>query len=301
MKKCHAGYFGRNGRLALRISICASVFLAVAALTAGCSSNKDSGKPKTDTESAQNVAVAYQTIDTAYCPLQIAEDCVEKIRHTELAEDGVTREIFYMIQENGEKELFQICFGSVEEGDSIGWFQNGEEKLAVNVIVPAYDLSTFTEAEQETYLTLMDQLNVLLSSIRDSAQFTAGDGTQAAGEPEKQPARLAYWEVMLPVTMEWEEKETNNVYTVDFYGMIDAERIRLYTISLGDTPVESALGMYMVVGEARMLGITPYTLDSQLPDATDAQRQTYSVLMDTINTVLPVIMGSENYSPEIPE
>ena len=296
MKKYLAGRFGRNGRFARRLCICASVVFAVAVLTAGCGSKKQ----ETGAD-VQSGTVTYQTIDTAYCPLQISADCVDKIRHTETVEDGVTRETFYMLLEDGEKELFQICFGSVEEGDSIGWLVTDEGRLPVMVIVPAYDFNAFEEAEQQTYLTLMDQLNVLLSSIRESEQFTTKPDVTTIEEPEQQEAQLAYWEVMLPITMEWEEQRVGDVYTVDFYGMIDAERIRLYTISLGDTPAESALGMYTADGEARMLGVTPYSLDSQLPDATDAQRQTYSVLMDTINTVLPVIMGSENYSPEIPE
>lgn len=294
MKKDLAGLFGRHGRFTRRLGMCVAMIVAMATLAAGCGVKKPS-------EETQSESGAYQTIDTAYCALKISADCADKIRHTETVEDGVTKETFYMIHGDGERELFQICFGVMQEGDSIGWLVTDEGRLPVMVIVPAYDFNAFEEAEQQTYLTLMDQLNVLLSSIRESEQFTTKPDVATIEEPEQQEAQLAYWEVMLPITMEWEEQRVGDVYTVDFYGMIDAERIRLYTISLGDTPAESALGMYTADGEARMLGVTPYSLDSQLPDATDAQRQTYSVLMDTINTVLPVIMGSENYSPEIPE
>ena len=289
----------RTGCLTRRICTCFAAALTLVALTSGCA-----GKgAETQSGSVQNAVTEYRTIETAYGPLQIVAQSADRIRHTEIVEDGVTREVFHMLPEDGERELFQICFGSDVPGTPIGLLQTDAGTVTVSVVAPEYDMSAFSEKELTAYGALMDQLNVMLASVRESEQFRPYEGKPQETEPEieRQTAALTYWTVKLPESIDWEETVSGDVYRADFYGMVGDERIRLYTISLGDEAAASLLGTYTAEGMTRVLGVTPYSMSSQIAWSGDEQSRAYAVMMDTINEILPVIMESENFEAEIPE
>lgn len=300
-KKDRTDCYKKSGYLSRRICAYLLAVLALVVLSTGCSFEGGGQETEADVGAMQNAPPEYQMIDTAYGPLRIAADSLERLRHTEIIENGVTKEVFHMLPEDGGRELFQICFGNTDQGIPIGQMRVGDGTVTVSVISPEYDMNTFNEEEKATYGMLLDQLNVLLSSIRDSENFGPYEARKEEDDTAYQAVALTYWTVMLPETMQVEESNRGDIYTADFYGMVGSERIHLYQISLGDASAESILGMYTTDDLIRTLGVTPYSLSSQAAWISDDQNRAYAVLMDTINEVLPIITGSENFTAEMPE
>ncbi len=279
------------------VVVCCAVFIMLMACLAGCASKENGENSESGINSVQNaVTVNDQTIETAFASIQIPSDCLGKIQHMEIAEGDVTMEVFSMLPEDGGRELFRICFGSTQMGTPIGLLMAGDEEIPVSVVTSEYDINTFSADEKEVYFGMMDQLNGIISSILEHENFKKIDEPQQVETVETtQTVGLTYWEVELPENMEWEESNIDGIYKVDFYGLFGGERIRLYTISLGEASAETALGAYTADGMTRTLGLEIHSIDKQIDWMGEEGMAIYGNMMDTINDVLQVIMGSENY------
>ena len=277
-----------------RVVVCCAVIIMLMACVAGCASKKNA---ESSINSAQNaVTVNDQTIETAFASLQIPSDCLGRIQHMEIAEGDMTMEVFSMLPEDGGRELFRICFGGTQTETPIGYLMAGDEEIPVSVVTSEYDINAFSADEKEAYFGIMDQLNAILSSVLEHENFKKLEEPQQVETVETtQTADLAYWEVELLENMDWEESSTDGIYKVDFYGMLGVERIRLYTVSLGAAPAETALGAFVTDGKTRTLGVETYNISSQVDLANEELMTTYGVMMDTVNDVLQAIMESENY------
>ena len=277
-----------------RVVVCCAVIIMLMACVAGCASKKNA---ESSINSAQNaVTVNDQTIETAFASLQIPSDCLGRIQHMEIAEGDMTMEVFSMLPEDGGRELFRICFGGTQTETPIGYLMAGDEEIPVSVVTSEYDINAFSADEKEAYFGIMDQLNAILSSVLEHENFKKLEEPQQVETVETtQTADLAYWEVELLENMDWEESSTDGIYKVDFYGMLGEERIRLYTVSLGAAPAETALGAFVTDGKTRTLGVEIYNISSQVDLANEELMTTYGVMMDTVNDVLQAIMESENY------
>ena len=277
-----------------RVVVCCAVIIMLMACVAGCASKKNAESSINSAQTA--VTVNDQTIETAFASLQIPSDCLGRIQHMEIAEGDMTMEVFSMLPEDGERELFRICFGGTQTETPIGYLMAGDEEIPVSVVTSEYDINAFSADEKEAYFGIMDQLNAILSSVLEHENFKKLEEPQQVETVETtQTADLAYWEVELLENMDWEESSTDGIYKVDFYGMLGEERIRLYTVSLGAAPAETALGAFVTDGKTRTLGVETYNISSQVDLANEELMTTYGVMMDTVNDVLQAIMESENY------
>lgn len=279
--------------------------LVLGAALSGCGSQPEEAPVQTtapETPETQATAVTEPQVpgvlvETAFFSAELPATCEGKIRHMEVSADNITMEVFYMLMGDQDRELFRVGFGSAAVGDAIGTLKAGDEELLVTLSVPVYEQGDFADEQSlNTYYSLMDQLDTILTAIRSIDGFSSGS-TAAAPAPLTKKAVLAYWEVELPESMFWEERKNGGIYRADFYGMIEEERIALYSITIGDQEVTSVLGNFRADGWARPLGVEVFELSTQLPWTDEDQVQAHAIMMDTINDVLAVIMASPDFIP----
>lgn len=271
------------------ILIIVIVFVLSAAILGTVWRFNDGEKP-TDPENTTGPTsepIRYAAIETAYGPLWIEEDYADSIRHEEVSDGDTTIEVFYMVLPDGERELFHIIFGNASQGDYIGTLKTDGQAVPVSVTVCTYTKEDFPDQDAlNDYYTLMDQVNVVLDSIRASDSFAAS-GSQTG----TRVAELTYWSVELPETVTWEERTDDQTYYVDFFGTIGEENVRLYTISLGEAAADSFIGLYEIDGKQVPVGVQTYSLESG-----ETYFSEYAAMMETINDVIQVIMADQHFS-----
>lgn len=253
------------------------------------------------TESQMAAPDGYSAIQTVYGTLQVSSDCVEELRHIEVTQDNVAMEVFYMPMENGEWELFRIYFGDVNLGEQIGYFVTEQGNIPISVAVCTYSEEDFaTEELYDRYHMLMGHLEAVLTSLRSDSRYIAAEEVSESTDAY-QAVELIYWELELPASMEWEERNSNDAYRVDFYGSIGGIRVALYSIYFGEANAESVVGIYTVDNVEKTVCADTYSLEEQILDADEETKSAYYKLMRTINDVLQVIMASDGFVASIPE
>ena len=232
----------------------------------------------------------YKTIETVYCPIRLSAGNSDRIYHMEAREGKIAIEVFYMYMDTGERELFRIYFGDSTRGDVIGKLLTEDGTVWVSVAVSSYTNEDFAdEKELQQYQTLMDEVNVVLYSIRSAGNFVAGD--QVPGE-ETQLVEIEYWKVDLPKNIKLEEMRDGDKYRADFYATIGGESLLLYTVHVGQSDSGTLLGTYTVDGVAKSVSIEPSQSAGQLA----AENTEYAVLMETINDVVQTISSSQYFA-----
>jgi hypothetical protein len=262
------------------------------------------GSEAEETEIATTPAVQeedlYITIETRYLPLQLSMEHKDLIQHREVIEDDVAVEIFYMLTGEAEKELFRVYFGNEEIGDIIGTLETETGEIPVTASGCVYSPEDFADEEQlQLYYSMMGELNTVIQSIQNDSRFKAMDEieTPVVNTTETQ---LKHWKVSLPENMEVEETENGNVYQVDFYGLIAGEKLKLYTIYLGETQTDTVLGGYMINGEVQSLCVESFEL--VMEDYWSEQECTSAyTMLDSINNVIQTIVSSENFVADVPQ
>lgn len=249
-----------------------------------------------DSETVQD---AVQTADrTVSDILQFQVEEMEGIRYEEISENNVITDIFYMVQEDYEWELFRICYGNTATGTVIGRMEINGHEVPVTVMTSNYTEINFPDRETyDRYCRSMDYLNVALDSLYASAGFATLEGSV---EMETRTAELIFWAIELPVNIEWEERTENQYYAADFYGILGGERILLYTVSLGDKDVSNAIGMYAIDGGKTPVSVKTHSYDTRTVWLGEAYAAEYAALMETVNDVIQVIISDENYSADMP-
>lgn len=239
--------------------------------------------------------VRMADIETAYGTLHFPEAYMPFLHHEEVREE-TTLEIFSMICDDGEKELFRICFGNVEEGSPVGYLHTDAGVIPVSVMVAEGEAESFPDEESRTRCMEMRAcVNTVLDSITADERFSAS----GLVEEEKLERKLTYWTLLLPEGMECEESHGADVYQVDFYGTVGGERRKLYAIRLDDSDEPPSIGVYSVDGVAKQIHIE--TENPELFDGLpEEERRRVSIYMDTVNDVIGVIMRSENYADGLP-
>ena len=248
------------------------------------------------TEVPTEAPITYTTFETGHGPVQIDANYADMITYEELQEGDITHELYFMPLEDNVLEVYRISFGDASLGDLFGYLDG---RPVTVMVTPHEDTDFPNEQSVENYYGVMEQLNAILMVIREREDFAEELTPQTEIMPEvpRQDASLTYWNVELPENVEWEENTSDDIYTVDFYGTINDQRIKLYTISLGDTDVDSIIGQYSADGVQQVVGVTIHTAESGL----NQSNVEYSTMMDTINIVLSAIMESDGFSDEIPE
>ena len=227
-------------------------------------------------------------IETAYGTMEFPERFKENLKHQEVVEGSSTSEIFSMVNGETEIEICRIIFGNENKGDLIGYY----DETPVTLLVYSYGGVKFPDEEtRQIYFSMMDNINVLIDSMRKNGRFQTG------GVPNfvNNAAQMKYWKINIPNAMEWEETTDGGIYKVTFYGTFNGVRISLYTISLDDKNATEIVGNYKVDGVSKPLSVE-ITGMSQVANIPEEDRTVAYAMMDTINDVLNEIRQNENFS-----
>lgn len=204
------------------------------------------------------------------------------LQHRQETGDAAVAEIFSM----GDQELYRIFFGGTE-GELYGYLTVDGKALPVS-----FTVSEVQAEDQEAYGTMMDLLNAILQEVSSDSRYSSPQSGAALTYADSE---TRHWTVSLPDTMSWEEVEELGVYRVDYYGTVRGERIRLYTITLGETAPENQLGTLKVSGEKLPVGIISYGVQPGT-GWTEEETNSLYVQLDTVNLVIQAIMQSKNFS-----
>ena len=133
-------------------------------------------------------------IQTAYGALQFPEAYIEHLHHKETKESQVTAEIFSMVWDGAEQELFRISFGDAEGESPVGYLHTEQGPVAVSVQVAEPDMQAFPDDEtRERYQQMRACVNTVLDSIVADERFSEHRVSE-----ETQQTELTYWTVSLP-------------------------------------------------------------------------------------------------------
>lgn len=230
-------------------------------------------------------------IETQHCTLQHS-GVYSELLHNEVIEEEISVEIFSMQNGESETELFRIYFGGEQMGESIGVLNTENGAINVSYTICSYEEDFFTDEQtMERYYMLMDALSEILTAIQNDPRFAAPGSMVFT---EKQNVQLAHWNVVLLKNMGYDETAGDDRYQVTFYGVINDERVDLYSISIGSPEFENALGFYMLDETVSALSLHNYDLPVKDTWTEDNLNEIYTML-DTMNDVIQVIVSDENY------
>lgn len=234
-------------------------------------------------------------IETKYGTLLFPEKYSEYLKQKEVAESAVTTEIFSMVYDDMETELFRVYFGGEQIGDAIGALTTDSGEILIYISVCEYDEYYFDEESYEIYSVLMEGLDTVISSIWNHPQFT----DLKKVEIKEEERELSYWNFSLPENMELEETEESGYYLARFYGTVNNQKYELYSLAVGEPTLETVLGVYEVDGAPVLISVESYDLPNMENWEERHMGQIYT-MMGSINTVIQTVMSSEGFSEEIP-
>lgn len=249
-------------------------------------------------ESIQETTAATEESDqvlfeTRYITLPFPREYADNLKHLEVVEEPVAMEVFYLVNQDKEMELYRIYFGDDTVGSLLGYLTVAAEELPVTYTTCLYNEEDFPDTQTRAlYGPLMDGFSTLLNTISSDSRFRLTKSTPLGqyGEGE-----MRYWTVTLPSDIEWVETEENGIYRVDYYGTIRNERTLLYTFTLGDAQETSLLGTLLVDGVAQPVGVQSHFTQPGA-DWTEQDRSSAYRQMETIDLVIQAITLSENFS-----
>lgn len=233
------------------------------------------------------------SIETAYGPLAFPKALQEYLHHEEVTEGNVAMEIFSMVTEAGEKELFRIHFADAQAGTHMGYLTTENGEIPVSYSLCEYADEDFAnEDERGLFYNMMDGFSVVLNSITADERFSE---TRAMEEVAEQDRKLRYWKVTLPENVLYTETDENGIYRADFYGEVSGERIDLYTIFVGNMESETVLGYYTVDGEQAPVVIETYDMDAY-DIWPEEERIVIFEMMESLNTMVQTIVEDKNFT-----
>ncbi len=242
-------------------------------------------------------SIKTDPVETVYGDLAFPEDLYEHLRHMEVTEGDIVMEIFYMVTEAGEKELFRIYYADPQVGTHLGYLTTETGEIPVSYSLCEYADEDFAdEEERKLFHSMMDAFSVVVNSIYADERFSETRAMETVGEQE---AKLRYWDVTLPDNVSFTETEEGGNYRADFYGEVSGERIDLYAIILGNVESESILGFYTVNGEQKPVVVETYDMGEY--DVWPAEERTAIYqMMESLNTVIQAIMADKNFTEFVP-
>lgn len=234
-------------------------------------------------------------IDSAYCQLLFPAQYCKYLRYDEYTQGAVTTQIFSFVKEDMNLELFRIYYGDAETGEPLGMLNTGTGDVPITFTAHTFGEESF--ADEESWLIyngMMDGFSVVLNSIYVDSRYMPN---QSAEPSQTQDVELSFWTVDLPEEITWEETQEGGNYQVDFFGNVNGEKIPLYRVSIGDTPLKTVLGNYTINGTAKPVSVEACDMPTMEGWPEREVTRLYD-LMETINDVIQVIMSSEEYSAE---
>ena len=271
----------RNFRAKGALAVFLAVLLGVTALC-GCGAERGGEKIRTF------------KIDTAYGKMEFPKTFKENLKHEEVTEGSITSEVFSMVSGEMEREFCRLVFGDTARGELIGYY----DQTPVTLVIYNYADAQFPDAEtEELYFSMMDNVNLLIDSLKNGGKFQTG---KAPGIGNNAAVQMKYWQIKVPDAIEWEERTEGDTYKVTFYGTAGQARIKLYTICLGDPDAQEILGMYKADGEEKPLSVEYAPMDQVAGLSEDDLAVAYA-MFDTINDMMSQIRQSKNFSDQLAE
>lgn len=242
--------------------------------------------------------VRLMDIKTAYVTMQYPEAFKENLSHREIIEGGVTSEIFSLLYNEQELELFRICFGEGVSGEPAGYLHTDAGVIPVTLVIADYEALVFTEEEEEVkdlYFSMLENASTVMASLYKDVRYSENKNVNTENKAEVQ---LTYFAAALPEAVQWEESTQGGIYKAVFSTTVGAEKIMLYTVSIGEPEAGSLLGYYDVDGKNQPVCIATGDLDA-LQSMEEEDRTAVYLLMDTVNDVVQGIMAEKNFvTPE---
>lgn len=243
------------------------------------------------------VAEATVSIETTYGTLAFPEEAFGNMRHQEVTEGAIAMEVFYMVTEDGEKELYRIHYADEQIGTLVGYLLTDSGEISVSYSICQYEDGDFAnEEERSLYHSMMDAFSFVLNSILTDRRFSE---TRTQVPVADQLVTLRHWNVTLPKNVQFSETEENGDYVVAFYGEVSGERVDLYRITLGETEEGTVLGWYTVDGIQKPIMVQTHDLTVYERWPEESQSVIYR-MMDSLNTVVQTIVADENFSETKP-
>lgn len=269
--------------------LCAVMIAGILCLTA-C--NPGGEKPLTappETEPTEPVAV----IETALVDLEFPEALMPNVRHLEVSEGIITMEVFYMVSQSGERELYRIIFGDGSMGDQLGYLTVDGAEIPVTYTISEYEDGFGSEEENALYYGLMDAFSTLMDSLSKDPRFSE---TKYVAPVGSRVEKLKYWTLTLPENVQCEQSGQGDGYKAEFFGVVNGTRIPLYTLRLGgEVNPEDILGGFTVDGKLLDLAVEVYDISVYESWAEEDQRVIY-VMMESVNEVVWQLMEDKNFS-----
>lgn len=256
------------------------------------------GKDQEPLRAPESTAAATTVaIETVYGPMAFPENLYSSVRHMEVTEGKTAMEVFYMVSEEGEKELFRIYFADDDMGTHMGYLTVDGTELPVSYSVCEYADENFAnEEERKLYHSMMDAFSVVINSFYEDTRFSETRAVAPVGERE---VKLRYWKLILPENVRYTETEENGNYCVEFYGEVSGERIDLYMIGLGDLEGESMLGLYKIKDKQIPIMVRTGNMEEYENWSEEEQTIIYN-MMASLNTVIQTIVADENFAEPEP-
>ncbi len=298
--------YKRSGRRI--IAVCLVALLSMMGLVACGADNSVVSVVKTENQSGPTESTVQTqteptmslptTITTKYCTLAIPETCSEAMKHWEVTEGMIAVEIFSMIHDEEELEIFRLYFGDESMGILMGYLLTEEGEISVSYTVNEPEAILVADEEKKMqYYTMMDGFSSVMDSIYTDSRFSE---TKHAEEVKNNSAALKYWTVDLPENVEWEESEQSGLYRADFYGTFRGKRMKLYTIGLGKMDGDYTIGTLQVNNETRPIYVKVYALEIDETWTEEEITAGYRML-ETLNVVTDMIITTDGYSDDTSE
>lgn len=242
-------------------------------------------------------ATEVMTIDTQVCPLTFPLSYSDNMKHAEVIQDNVVMEVFYLVYEETQMELFRIQFDPQETDHDMGVMKTDSGDLYITVSVCDYPEDALENQDvRELYQSMMGCVDTVLTSIQNDSRFSKKENVQIRVYDND----LRYWSISLPENMEWEETAGEENYRVTFYGNIKDIKIKLYEVAIGGSELSSSLGYYKIDGSYKPVSIGSFDLPAT-DGWSEGEITELFTMMETINAVIQTIASDANYAADMPE
>lgn len=285
----------RPSRRDLYLIAAAIGLIAVIALVCVLCPDGETEKTEPTETAKRSEAVEQIKIETAYVPLYFSGAYRDHLQHAQQREGNVIAECFYLTYQGTKTEVFRIYYGN-EKLSPNGYLHTEQGVIPVSVLAANTSDTQFANEEaRELYYGLLEQMNAALATIRADSRFSENSGVT----PETQELAVYDWTLSLPSGVECEQTQDGEVLRADFYGTVNEQRVKLYTITMGEEQSESVIGYYRIDGVDKPVSVWPDEL-TYLQGMSEENQQTVFALMETLNEVVQSIMNHENFTQESP-
>ncbi len=255
----------------------------------------DSEEPSQIESTSTQRENAQLQIDTTYITLYFPGEYIGYLQHEQFHDGNMTSECFSLVYKGTKTELFRIYFGN-EALSPEGYLHTEQGPISVSVVAAnATDAKFANEEARELYYRLLEQMNDVIATIRADARFNESSGIA----PETQELAVYDWTLTLPSGVECEQTQEGDILQAEFYGTVGGQRVKLYTIIMGDTQSESVIGFYRIDGVDRPVSVQPDEL-AYVDGMSEEEQLSVFALMETLNDVVQSIMSSENFMQDSP-